>query len=73
LITVQREQARHAPLAQDTQSGAHRMSLAAQLLVGLIQKLAVRHTLRQGGKHIGIAPLKPLKKTRTFCERQGTF
>ncbi|MEY3770497.1 MAG: hypothetical protein RJA08_143, partial [Pseudomonadota bacterium] len=43
-----------------------RMALAAQLLVGLIQKLAVRHARRQGGKDIDIAPLKPLIKTRAF-------
>jgi hypothetical protein len=42
------------------------MALAAQLLVGLIQKLAVWHARRQGGKDIAIAPLKPLKKTRAF-------
>jgi hypothetical protein len=66
LITVKSEQASHAPLAQDTQGGTHRMALAAQLLVGLIQKLAVRHARRQGGKDIDIAPLKPLKKTRAF-------
>ena len=45
---------------------SHHNSMAAQLLVGLIQKLTVRHAQWQAGKDIGIAPLKPLKKTRTF-------